>query len=343
MKRLLFTFALLLIGAMGARAQLGGFGDVPIEITSEATRMENGLAIADRDVIIRHKDTMIYCDYAQYNPDTRDVLLVGSVRIYREGHLFTAERALYNMETKILNTADFHGDILPFEMAGDSLSTLGSSSYIVKDGIFTTSDSSKPDWYLRARTVRIYQNDRVIFSNVKVYVGDTPVFWYPYLYQSLNVDQSFNFTPGYYSVWGAFVTSQFTFPLTDSISGMFRLDLYSSRGIGVGFEARWGAEKKSATPFIKATETKDQKEARDIQHGENWGRFLSYFIHDAKPETNPTSLAREEINPNRYRVTLQDRTFLDEDLYSSVNINKLSDARFLAGFFPGRFHHRSQS
>ena len=283
MKRLLYTIALLLFGATGAWAQIGGFGDVPVEINSESTRMENGLAIADRDVVIRYKETMIYCDCAQYNPDTRDVFLTGNVRIYREGHLFTSERALYNLETKVLNTADFRGDSTPFQFAGESLSTLGSNAYLVKDGLFTTSDNSKPDWYLRAKTVRIYPKDRVIFSNVTLYVGRTPVFWYPYLYQSLNADQSFSFTPGYYSVWGAFVTIPVYVSARRSVSGQFRLDLYSQRGIGVGFNARWGAEKRSATPFAKATETKEQKEAREIQHGENWGRFQSYYIDDSKP------------------------------------------------------------
>jgi len=337
MKRLLYLLALLLIGTTGVRAQFGSFGDVPIEITSEATRMENGLAIADKDVVIRYKDTMIYCDYAQYNPDTRDVYLKGSVRIYREGHLFTSERAIYNLETKILNAADFRGDTTPFEFQGESLSTLSSNSYLVKDGIFTTSDNSKPDWYMRAKTVRIYPKDRVVFSNITLYVGQTPVFWYPYLYQSLNADQSFTFTPGYYSVWGAYLMTQYTFPLSDTVSGKFRLDLYSQRGVGIGFEARWGAEKRSATPFAKATETKEQKQARDIQHGENWGHFLSYYVSDTDPGTNKTALAREEINPNRYRVALQDRTYLDEDLYSTINITKLSDARFLQDFEPGEF------
>ena len=124
MKRLLSTLAILLIRASGAWAQTSGFGDVPIEITSDATRMENGLAIADRNVVIHYKDDQIYCDYAQYSPDTRDVLLIGSVRIYREGHLFTAERALYNMDTKDLSTANFRGDASPFEFSGESLSTL---------------------------------------------------------------------------------------------------------------------------------------------------------------------------------------------------------------------------
>src|SRR5688500_10487083 len=109
MKRLLLLLALSLMVVSGARAQFGSFSDVPIEITSESSRMEGGLAIAEQNVIIRYGETAIYCDYAQYNPDTRDVLLSGNVRIYRDSRLFTAERALYNLETKVLNTADFRG------------------------------------------------------------------------------------------------------------------------------------------------------------------------------------------------------------------------------------------
>ena len=246
MKKLLLSLALLFVSLGGAWAQFGSFGDIPIEITSESTRVENGLAIAEQNVVIRYKDTAIYCDYGQYNPDTRDLFLSGNVRIYREGKLFTAERALYNLESKVFNTADFQGETLPFRFGGASLSTLGSNAYLVKDGLFTTSDSSKPDYYLRAKTVRIYTKDRVIFSNVKLYVGRTPVFWYPYLYQSLNQDSSFTFVPGYSSVWGAYLLTQTTFPLNENVSGKLRLDLLSDRGIGVGLEARWGRKNARA-------------------------------------------------------------------------------------------------
>lgn len=339
MKRLLLLLTLCLMAASGARAQFGSFGDIPIEITSESTRMAGGLAIAEQNVVIRYGDTAIYCDYAQYNPDTRDVLLTGNVRIYRDGRLFTAERALYNLETKVLNTADFRGEAMPFRFGGDSLSTLGSNAYLVKEGLFTTSDSSKPDYHLRARTVRIYPRDRVIFSNVTLYVGKTPVFWYPYLYQSLNADSSFTFTPGYTNVWGAYLLTQNTFPLTETISGRVRLDLYSNRGVGVGFEARWGAERRSASPFAKATETRSDLKERETKTGENWGRFLSYYIDDASPATNRTTLNREGVESGRYRIALQDRTYYTEDIYSSININKLSDQRFLQDFEEAEFRH----
>jgi lipopolysaccharide assembly outer membrane protein LptD (OstA) len=315
MKPLLCLLASLLLFAGVGQAQFGSFGDVPIDITSDNSRMEAGLAIAEGNVVIQYGNTTIYCDYAQYNPDTRDVLVSGNVRIYREGRLFTGERALYNLETKILHAADFRGDFAPFRFGGETLGTLGSNAYTVKDGIFTTSDNSKPDYYLRAHTVRIYPHDRIIFRDVMLYVGRTPIFWFPYVYQSLNQEQGFTLTPGYTSVWGAYLLGTYTFPLTENISAKLRLDLLSERGVGVGFESRWGSEESE----------------------KNWGRFRSYYINDANPGVNRTSLAREPIDPSRYRLSFQNRTYLTENIYASIDINKLSDARFLQDFDEGEF------
>jgi LPS-assembly protein len=340
MKRLLISLALLLAGALCTRAQFGSFGDIPIEITSESTRMESGLAIAENNVYIRYGETAIYCDYAQYNPDTRDVYLSGNVRIYRDGRLFVGERALYNLETKILNMADFTGESLPFRFAGSSLSTLGPNAYLVKDGVFTTSDSSKPDYTIRAKTVRIYPKDRIIFSNVSLWVGRVPIFWYPYLYQSLNQDQAFTFTPGYASTFGAYLLNQFSFPIGTEIAGRVRFDLYDTRGVGLGFDATWGRYKRNAAPIVNSASNLQGPQGPpvpDEKGQQNFGRFLAYFIDDQATETNTTALGRDTINPARYRITLQDRTYLAEDIYSTININKLSDRFFLEDFYPQQF------
>ncbi|MHA3773176.1 LPS-assembly protein LptD [Verrucomicrobiota bacterium sgz303538] len=316
MKRpLLTSIAILLLGLAGARGQFGSFGDVPIEINAEETRFEAGIAVAEQNVVIRYGDTTIYCDYAQYNPDTRDVLVSGNVRIYRGGRLFAGERAVYNLETKQLTAADFRGSVYPFNFSANTLSTLGPNSYLVRNGVFTTSDNSKPDYVLRARQVRIYPNDRVIFNDVKLYIGKTPVFWFPYIYQSLNKEQAFTITPGYNSRWGVYLLTRYTFPITDNWSGTLRLDFMSDRGIGTGLDSDWsgGTDKR------------------------NWGRFRSYIIHDSDPGMDPTNTVqkREPIDPTRYRISLQDRTYFTEDIYSTVDINKLSDARYLEDFEQG--------
>jgi hypothetical protein len=340
MKRLLLSIALLLLGIAGVRAQFGSFGDMPIEINAEETRFEGGLAVAERDVVIRYGETTIYCDFAQYNPDTRDVLVQGNVRIFREGQQFTGERGVYNLETKVLRAADFRGDFTPFFFGGDTLSSMTGTGYLVKGGLFTTSDSSKPDYVIKARTVRIYPHDRIIFQNARFFVGKTPIFWFPYLYQSLNREQGFLITPGYSNILGAYLLGQYTFPIAENMLGKIRLDLMSERGIGIGFDARWdesGGASGESSLLLSAGETKTEAEKREHKIGKGWGRFRSYYIDDSNPETNKTALAREQIDPSRYRVSLQDRTYWTEDIYTSIDINKLSDRRFLQDFAPGEF------
>jgi LPS-assembly protein len=298
------------------QAQLGGFGDIPVEITADGeTRFEGGVAIAEDNVIINYGDTQIYCDQAQYNPETREVLLRGQVRIYRQGFSFLGERAVYNLETKALRAADFAGDAHPFKLAADNVTSLGGKGFKAMDGVFTTHDSARPDYRLRARSVRIYPDDRIIFSNVTLLVGKTPVFWWPYLYQSLREDMAFTITPGYSNRWGAYVQTLYTFPIGDNASGRFRLDLRSERGPGAGFDSDY-------------TFGKDNR---------SFGKFQSYVANDSTPDKNETSLSRSETDSSRYRVALQQRAYLTEDIRADIDFNLLSDAYLLEDYFPGEF------
>src|SRR5207302_8912215 len=104
-------------------------------------------------------------DYGQYNPDTHEALVTGNVRIYREGRTFLCERAVFNMETKQIRAADMRGEFFPFQFAADSLISIGGGNYQAHDAIFTTSDAAKPDYYIRAKSVRIYPKDRIVMSD----------------------------------------------------------------------------------------------------------------------------------------------------------------------------------
>ncbi len=312
MKKTLSTIALALVALAPARAQVSSFGDVPVEIDAEDVSGANGMAIARDNVVIHYNDSTIYSDYAEYNPDTRDVLVRGNVRIYREGQVFTAERAIYNFETKEMRAADFQGDFEPFRFSGDTMSSFGPNAYIVKNGVFTTSDSSKPDYHLSARQVRIYAKDRIVFSRVTLFVGETPIFWWPYLAQPLNRENAFTFTPGYISSWGAFLLTQYTFPIADNadILGTVHFDLRSQRGAAIGFDtdSTFGPQKES------------------------YVHFHSYYASDSSPETDVTGQGRKNTITDRYRVSLKSRIYLAEDLYATINVSKISDSRYLEDY-----------
>jgi lipopolysaccharide export system protein LptA len=297
--------------------------DIPIEIHSDnESRFEGGVAIAEKNVVIHYGEVTLYSDYAEYNVDTKDVLLRGNVRIFsRQGksqYAFTTDRAVYNLDTKELRMTSFGGQAgqkTPFQIVGDTLSSSGSNEYIVHNGFFTTSDSSTPDYQIRARTMRIYPDDRIILSNATMFVGRTPIFWFPYLYQSLNDQFSFQLAPGYSSTFGAYMLSVVSFPVAKNVEASAHFDLRTSRGPALGLDVRYRLGKND----------------------ESFGRLQVYGMYDTNPNINETSLNRFPIGNGRYRISYESRTYLTDDIAVVANINKFSDQYFLQDFYPGEF------
>jgi hypothetical protein len=298
----------------------GKAGQVPVEINSEQTRFEGGIAVAEGNVVIRYGDATIYCDYAEYNPETHEIVLRGNVRLYQDRYAFLADRAIYNLQTKALKMSDFGGPKQPFQIKGDTVVSWKENEYTILNGFITTSDSSKPDYQLRARTIRIYSNDRIILSNVTLFVGQTPVFWFPYIYQSLNDQFSYNLAPGYNSTWGAYLLTSITFPIATNVSGTVHLDLRSSRGPALGMDANYHLGPKR----------------------ESYGRLRIYGMFDQSPNFNETALRRAPIDSGRYRILYQSRTYITDDLSAIVDFNKLSDQYFLQDFYPNIFAYDPQ-
>lgn len=290
--------------------------NAPIEITSSGeTTYENGLATARDNVVIHIGNTDIYSDYAQYNPTTHDVELRGHVRIYRDASLYLSESGIYNTETKKLRATTGRTESEPYFLTGAHVTSISDNAYLIQDGTFTTHDSPKADFHLHAKKIRIYEGDRVIFMNVTAYVGNVPIFWWPYLYQSLNQEFSFTISPAYYSTWGPSLLTEVTFPITDNIQGRVRLDYFGRRGPAIGFDSV-------------------------INYGKDdmgTAKLKTFFIQDQNPDINETNIPRQNISDSRYRVSLENRTDFTDDIYGIANLTKLSDQFVMQDFFQGEF------
>jgi lipopolysaccharide export system protein LptA len=290
--------------------------NAPIEITSTGeTTYEKGLATARDNVAIHIGNTDIYADYAQYNPLTHDVELRGHVRIYRDVSLYIADSAIYNTETKKIKATTGRTESQPYFLKGSHVTTISDDGYLIQDGTFTTHDSPKSDFHLHAQKIRLYEGDRVIFMNVTAYVGNVPVFWWPYLYQSLDRAFSFTISPAYYSTWGPSLLTEVTFPITDNIEARLRLNYYGRRGPAIGFE-----------PIINYG--KDQSSTAKIK---------TFYIQDQNPDINQTNVPRQDVSDGRYRLSLENRTDFTDDIYGIANITKLSDQYVMQDFFQGEF------
>ncbi len=324
MRKLLPLIFLVFASARAAMAETPPTpGNLPVEINSTGeTTYENGIATARDNVSIHVGDTDIYADHATYNSATHDVEVEGNVRMYRGTHFYIGESGTYNVDTKEIHARNMRGDYPPYFIAGEDIAVLSDNETVVKNGSFTTDDTADPSFHLRAKTVRIYENDRVIFQNVSFYIGKIPIFWWPYLYQSLDDAFSFSISPAYLSSWGPSLLTQLTFPITKEIHGRVRLDYRVRRGEALGFES-------------------------DVDYGkdkESNAKLKTYFLQDQNPQLNRTTLPRGTIPGSRYRVSFQDRTYFTEnhDLYATVNVTKLSDSFVLQDFYQSEFRFDPQ-
>src|SRR5438034_4907966 len=316
MRTLVLLIATFLASASLIRGEIKTPENAPIEITATGeTTYENGQATARDNVAIHIGNTDIYADYAQYNPSTHDVELRGHVRIYRDTSLYIAENGIYNTETKKIRALNARTESQPYFLTGKHVTSISDNGYLINDGTFTTHDSPKADFHLHARTIRVYENDRVIFQYVTAYVGKVPVFWWPYLYQSLSETFSFSISPAYTSNWGPSLLTQVNFPITDNIKGRLRLDYFGRRGPAIGLD-----------PII------------DYGKDENsQARIKSFYIQDQDPNLNQTSIPRQGVPTGRYRLSLEDRTNFTDDIYAIANLTKLSDPYVMEDFYPGEF------
>lgn len=319
MRKWAATLFLLALTTGISRAQapdLSGAKNQPMEITSSGeTHYEDNVATAHDNVAIHMGDTDIYADSARYDAKTHEVSAEGHVRIYHEDKLYLAERGVYNTDTKEVRTDNMLTSSAPYLLGGESLDGFSDGHYEVRDGTFTTDDQQNPDFHFHARKVRIYENDRVVFQNVTFYIGKVPVFWWPYLYQSLNDAFSFSVSPAYLSSWGASLLTQVTFPITEKIKGRLRLDYRLRRGVAIGFES-------------EITYGKDDN---------SYAKLTTYFLEDQNPLINRTSLPRGDLGASRYRVGLEDRTEFTDDIYGIVDVTKLSDAYVMQDFYQSEF------
>jgi LPS-assembly protein len=318
MRNTLLTALLLLAILPVGRAQFEGFGDAPVEITADGnTRFEGGVAIAEDNVQIHFGEYSIYTDYAEYNPDTRDVLLVGNVRLYTPNEVLTGQRVLFNLETKQMRALEMAGSRGPMNFSAFSFQAPSSREFRIREGTVTTDDNSLPTFRVKSKSIRIYLDSRVIFVNTTLYVGDIPIFWFPYLWANLD-NSGFEFLPGFDSRWGPYILTAYSFPIIgDEVIGRVRADYREEFGFAGGFEM-------------------DFKYGKDDR---SFGKFIGYYAFDEGGGSTfaPGEPAEGKEDDGRYRVTFKQRLFLTDDIYATADLNLLSDVDFLEDFYPNEF------
>jgi len=314
-----------LLMAAGARGQ-AFFDSLTSNLNIEGMETtydpDTGLAIAKGDVSISYADVEIRCDHASYNAATGEVIARDNVVIWQAGTTYRGDNILYNV-----NSGELSGDAVRSSFPMDTGSFFYQSEKFETETKFidrveggttylTTHDLADPNFRVRARSFTVYPGDRIVMRKVTVFAGDTPVFYLPYLSQPLTDEVGYRFTPGYQSRWGAFLLNQEWVLHGDHTLAKYRLDLRSARGVGAGAD------------FLSL---------RHRENRDNFGTLTLYYMYDTDADKNRTSVARNPVGEDRYRVNFQHRIYLPgpqkSTWYLDFDINKISDAHFYEDFY----------
>ena len=202
-----------------------------------------------------------FADTALVDVNAKTATLEGNVSIYQGNILQRGERS----PTSLTPSINPPPKLLIFRFCG-----------------ITTDDSEDPGYWLRAKKTTVFPGDKIVFNDLRVYAGDVPVFWLPYLSQPLDKELGYHFVPGSRSGWGPFLLNTYGIMLggeTDPKTGenedswllsRWHFDLRAQRGIGSGVD------------FV---------DTRVENINEVTGLSL-YYLHDLAPETSTTGVPR---------------------------------------------------
>jgi LPS-assembly protein len=293
--------------------------------------MEDGIRLGGPVKVQGDNGLEIFADRANVDLKAKSVTFEGGVSVYQGNVLQRGDRAVYFYETQTLDASGLRVSMDPILLEAGKFTGKSDGDqtvFVGENAGITTHDVEDPNYWVRSDMTTVYPGEKVTFRNLKLYAGDTPVFWLPYLSQPLDSELGYHFVPGARSNWGPFLLNTYGImlggernPITGEnedawLLSRWRFDLRASRGAAIGL---------------------DLVDTREENRNEISGLSL-YYLYDLDPEETRTGLPRFGVDENRFQIQLKDRMELDfpddADWRLDTNLTFLSDQYYLEDFAP---------
>jgi lipopolysaccharide assembly outer membrane protein LptD (OstA) len=140
------------------------------------------------NVIAKNDSITIFSNSIYVNSDSGDAIAEGKVLAIQNGSSIYTDKLVYNFKKD--SSFAQHVDMIspPWICRGDMMKKEGIKSEIQKP-VFTTCDKDTPHYRLEASMIYLYDNDKIESWNTVIYLGDIPVFYFPYYSQPLKGDK----------------------------------------------------------------------------------------------------------------------------------------------------------
>jgi LPS-assembly protein len=205
------------------------------------------------------QDTMkFYADEVEYFGDTDRLVATGNVLITERDHQIAADRADFNAKTRLgtfYNARGFaamgpqadasaFGTLQPdVQFYGETIEKVGTDTYLITRGGFTTCAQATPRWEMTSGTLRLRVDHYALLRHTVLKVKGVPALYLPIMYYPLSKDnRSTGFLmPSYGSstIQGQIIGNAFFWAINRSQDATIQHDWYSKTGQQIAGEYRY--------------------------------------------------------------------------------------------------------
>jgi hypothetical protein len=213
-------------------------------------------------LVNRSQDSILYADKIAFDLRTRRATLLNGTGESIEG---VAQGKLHFRAENLVTRTDgvTHGD----------------------HAYFTTCENPHGGYHVEARTIDVTPGDKLVARKAVVFLGPLAILYLPLLVIPLrNIDdprRQASFLPliGYDQTEGAWIKLRIGFGSSNTYYGYYRVEYFTKRGLGLGYDAYIGAKDQHRYTTIDAYTINDHvAEAREtninVQDTENFSRNL---------------------------------------------------------------------
>ncbi len=240
-------------------AQVSPTSTEKVTIEAETQIVQGDVYICSGNVQVSYGDVLIIADRATYNEVTFDLLAEGNVYFEQQGQRLTGDRVEFNYKTRrgtILNSTTFTNrtpDGTTLVIDANRADKINKDTYTLENVKMTACQEAVPKWTFTAKRARIRMERKATVYNALLRVKNVPVFYLPYASISISKkDRSSGFllpSSGSSSIKGRTLHLAYYQTLGRSADLQVRTDIFSRRGVGLGFDFRARTNETSKINF----------------------------------------------------------------------------------------------
>ncbi|NTV51525.1 MAG: LPS-assembly protein LptD [Candidatus Firestonebacteria bacterium] len=201
---------------------------------------ETGSLSAEGRVRIWYGDLTMTAQAAQADLETRTVHAQKDVVLVETGREIRCAEMDYDLKTGSANARGILFATHPWYYQGKSVEKVGEKQIFIDEPLFTTCNARRPHYHLSADRIDIVLGESLTAYNTVLYVGTTPLFYFPWVWRSINDHRPpFSIQVGYNSVEGLYAKTKYNYYFREGNYGSLLLDFMEKKGVGYGLNEKF--------------------------------------------------------------------------------------------------------